>query len=67
MNSNAALRLSRTPLRMNHAQSTGNSVNVTIKEPTSAKTIVSAIGLNSVPEGPEYINGQKPATITATE
>ena len=43
---------SRTPSRMNHAHNTGSNVNVTINEPTSANTIVSAIGLNSVPEGP---------------
>ena len=33
--------------------STGSRVNVTTSEPTSAKIIVSAIGLNSVPEGPD--------------
>ena len=38
---------------MNHEHSTGSSVSVTIREPTSAKTIVSAIGLNSVPDGPD--------------
>ena len=52
MASNAALRRSRTPFRMNHEHSTGSNINVTIKEPTSANTMVSAIGLNNVPEGP---------------
>ena len=47
------MRRSRTPLRMNHEHSTGSNVSVTIKEPTSAKTMVSAIGLNSTPEGPD--------------
>ena len=42
----------RTPLRMNHAHSTGSRVRVTINEPTRANIMVSAIGLNSVPEGP---------------
>ena len=37
---------------MNHAHSTGSSVSVTIREPINAKTIVSAIGLKSVPDGP---------------
>ena len=60
MDSKAALRRSRTPGRMNHAHSTGSRVSVTISEPTSAKTIVSAIGLNSVPEGPESdVDGQE--------
>ena len=49
----AALRRSRTPFRMAQEQSTGSRVSVTIKEPTSAKIIVSAIGLNSLPEGPD--------------
>ena len=53
MASNATLRRSRTPLRMNQAHKTGSSVKVTINEPTNAKIIVSAIGLNSVPEGPD--------------
>ena len=38
---------------MNHAHSTGSKVRVTSSEPTSANTMVSAIGLNSVPEGPD--------------
>ena len=53
MASKTALRRSLTPLRMNQAHSTGSSVRVTISEPTSAKTMVSAIGLNSVPDGPD--------------
>ena len=53
MASKARLRRSRTPLRMNQAHSTGSSVSVTTSEPTSAKIIVSAIGLNSVPDGPD--------------
>ena len=47
-----ALRRSRTPRRMNSAHSTGSRVSVTSSEPTRAKIMVSAIGLNSVPEGP---------------
>jgi hypothetical protein len=46
------LRRSRTPLRKAHEQSTGSSVSVMISEPTSAKIIVSAIGVKSLPEGP---------------
>ena len=38
---------------MNQAHSTGSKVSVTIRDPISAKTMVSAIGLNSVPEGPD--------------
>ena len=38
---------------MNHEHRTGSRVSVTISEPTSANTIVSAIGLNSVPDGPD--------------
>ena len=53
MASKAALRRSRTPLRMNQAHSTGSRVSVTISEPISAKIMVSAIGLNSVPDGPD--------------
>ena len=34
------------------AQSTGTSVRVSIKAPTSAMATVSAMGLNSLPEGP---------------
>ena len=52
MASNPALRRSRTPSRINHAHNTGSNVSVTIKEPISANTIVSAIGLKSVPDGP---------------
>ncbi len=53
MASKAALRRSRTPLRMNQAHNTGSSVRVTIREPISAKTMVSAMGLNRVPDGPD--------------
>ena len=52
MRSKIALRRSRTPLRISHEQSTGSKVRVTISEPISAKIIVSAIGLNSTPDGP---------------
>jgi hypothetical protein len=38
---------------MNHEHSTGSSVSVTTSEPISARIMVSAIGLNSVPEGPD--------------
>ena len=38
---------------MKYAHSTGSSTSVTISEPTRAKTMVSAIGLNSVPDGPD--------------
>jgi len=67
MFSKTELRRSRTPLRMNHAHSTGSNVSVTTNDPTKANTMVSAIGLNSVPDGPDktYI-GRKLATITAT-
>ncbi|CAM5343145.1 hypothetical protein RLIN73S_00583 [Rhodanobacter lindaniclasticus] len=37
---------------MNSAHSTGSRVSVTSSEPTRAKIMVSAIGLNSVPDGP---------------
>ena len=53
MRSKMALRRSRTPLRINQEQRTGSNVRVTISEPMSAKIIVSAIGLNSTPDGPE--------------
>ena len=53
MDSKAALRRSRTPLRMNQEHSTGSRVRVTIKEPIRAKTMVSAIGLNRSPDGPD--------------
>ena len=53
MRSKIALRRSRTPLRISQEQSTGSSVSVTISEPISAKIIVSAIGLNSTPDGPD--------------
>jgi hypothetical protein len=38
---------------MNHEHSTGSRMSVTISEPTRANTIVSAMGLNSVPDGPD--------------
>ena len=38
---------------MNHEHSTGNRVRVITSEPISANTMVSAIGLNSVPDGPD--------------
>ena len=60
MASNAALRRSRTPSRMNQAHSTGSRVSVTISEPTSANTMVSAIGLNRSPGRPgQDIDRQK--------
>ena len=53
MASNARLRRARTPLRMNHEHNTGSSVSVTINEPIKARIMVSAMGLNSVPDGPD--------------
>jgi hypothetical protein len=47
------LRRSRTPLRISQAQSTGSTMSVASSAPASAKIMVSAIGRNSVPEGPE--------------
>jgi hypothetical protein len=38
---------------MNQKHSTGSKVRVRISEPTRAKTMVSAIGRNSTPDGPE--------------
>ena len=40
------------PLRMNHEQRTGSRVKVTMSDPIRAKIMVSAIGLNSTPDGP---------------
>jgi hypothetical protein len=37
---------------MNQAQSTGSSTKVAARAPIRPKIMVSAIGLNSVPDGP---------------
>ena len=53
MDSNMALCRSVTPWRMNQEHKTGSKVRVTISEPIRAKIMVSAIGLNRVPDGPD--------------
>ena len=42
-----------THTRKPHAQITGKRMSVMINEPNNAKIIVSAIGVNSFPEGPD--------------
>ena len=50
--SNVAFRRSLTPPRNTTAHTTGSSVIVTSSDPISAKIVVSAIGLNNLPDGP---------------
>ncbi len=53
IHSKARLRFSFTPPRSTHPASTGITVSVMRSAPISAKIVVSAIGRNNRPDGPD--------------